>query len=231
MPSLVGQNSATFQEDDTAKPITFRFAGINTFGVATNTAKGTLTGFTSGTFANEIVGTYQPSKDEFGQDSFYLRVTNSLGVVSTLPFNITISEVNDSPVATIPSVLTVAGTNWTERSSVVATNWQAIASSYTGTTLAAVVDGGFIYVSANSGANWGQRATRENWQSIASSESGQNLVAAVDGGRIHTSKNFGETWQQSAPTANWTSVASDKDGTKVLRRCCLGMLWLHRKTA
>ena len=60
-------------------------------------------------------------------------------------------------------------------------SWQSIASSSDGTKLAAVVSGGFIYTSSDSGATWTERtaAGSRNWSSIASSSDGTKLAAVV----------------------------------------------------
>src|ERR1035441_8356383 len=88
-----------------------------------------------------------------------------------------------------------------------------LASSSDGTHLVAVVSGGGIYTSTNSGANWIQTgAPTEYWDSVASSSDGTRLVVVRDG--IYTSTNSGTTWTQTgAPSTNWISVASSSDGT------------------
>ena len=97
------------------------------------------------------------------------------------------------------------------------TNWSSIASSSDGTHLAAMVDGGGIYTSINSGTNWTQQANAPftSWFSIVSSSNGTKLAAVVDGGGIYTSINSGANWTQqtSAPVTNWVSIGSSSDGT------------------
>ncbi|MCA9326253.1 hypothetical protein KC976_01460, partial [Candidatus Saccharibacteria bacterium] len=98
-------------------------------------------------------------------------------------------------------------------------SWQSITSSADGTKLAAVVDGGSIYTSADSGATWTERtsAGSRNWASIASSTDGTKLAAVVDGGYIYTSADSGATWTErtSAGSRNWYSITSSTDGTKL----------------
>jgi hypothetical protein len=67
-------------------------------------------------------------------------------------------------------------------------HWGSVASSADGTHLVAVVDGGQIYTSANSGATWTAQAgaPSTSWLSVASSSDGTHLVAVVDGGQIYT---------------------------------------------
>jgi hypothetical protein len=97
--------------------------------------------------------------------------------------------------------------------------WAAIASSFDGTKLAAVVYFGGIYTSTNSGTNWRQQisAPYTNWQSIASSSDGTKLAAVVYPGGIYTSSNSGTNWTQqpSAPNQAWQSIVSSSDGTKL----------------
>lgn len=98
------------------------------------------------------------------------------------------------------------------------TNFVAVASSADGSNLVALVMGGPVYRSTNSGAAWtpaGAPAT--NWSAVASSADGIRLVAAVSGGQIYTSTNSGATWDEtSAPRTNWAAVASSADGTKLV---------------
>ncbi len=73
---------------------------------------------------------------------------------------------------------------WTARES--ARNWSAIASSSDGTKLAAVVFGGQIYTSTDSGVTWTARESARKWRAIASSSDGTKLAAVVSGGQIYT---------------------------------------------
>ena len=66
--------------------------------------------------------------------------------------------------------------------------WITIVSSADGTKLAAVsINGGKIYTSSDSGANWTARDSGRGWSSVASSADGTRLTAAVYGGQIYTS--------------------------------------------
>jgi hypothetical protein len=62
-----------------------------------------------------------------------------------------------------------------------------VASSSDGSKLVAVVSGGYIYTSANSGTTWTQTGTQQSWSGVASSSDGSKLVAVVIGGYIYTS--------------------------------------------
>jgi hypothetical protein len=53
--------------------------------------------------------------------------------------------------------------------------------------LAAVAQGGMIFVSRDGGANWLPRDNNRAWRSIACSSDGSRMVAAENGGRLHVS--------------------------------------------
>jgi hypothetical protein len=108
----------------------------------------------------------------------------------------------------------MAGVTWTQQGS--SRNWYSVASSADGTKLVAVVSGGYIWTSGDSGANWTQRGSSQNWYSVASSADGTKLVAVVYGGYIWTSGDSGADWTQRGSSQNWYSVASSADGTKLV---------------
>jgi hypothetical protein len=93
--------------------------------------------------------------------------------------------------------------------------WRSVASSADGTKLVAVVLGGQIYTSTNSGVTWAARDQNRNWASVASSADGTQLVAVALGGQIYTSTNSGQTWGAKEASRDWISVASSADGTKL----------------
>ncbi len=96
------------------------------------------------------------------------------------------------------------------------TNWQAVAMTADGSKLAAVVNGGSVYVSTNSGVTWEASAvTNSSWHTVACSADGGLLVVA--GGPIYVSTNWGATWVTSnTPTTLYIpSVAVSADGTKL----------------
>jgi hypothetical protein len=118
---------------------------------------------------------------------------------------------------------------WT-RSGVPNADWYAVASSSDGTKLVAVVHGGGIYTSTNSGITWTlTSAPSQPWNSVASSPDGSVVLAAIGNGStggIYTSTNSGLTWlPTSAPSANWYSVASSSDGTKVVAVVYVGRIY------
>lgn len=111
------------------------------------------------------------------------------------------------------------GVNWvgvTVPGAAPASNWTGITSSSDGTKLAAVVNGGYIYTSTDSGGNWTQRDSVRNWQCITSSSDGTKLAAGVYGGYIYTSTDSGATWtaRTSSGSRNWVGITSSSDGAK-----------------
>ncbi len=104
--------------------------------------------------------------------------------------------------------------NWTPRENSRA--WRAVASSADGTKLVAVVNGGQIYTSGDSGVTWTARDSNRAWSAVASSADGSKLVAAVNGGQIYTSTDSGVTWTAREASRAWSGVASSADGVKLV---------------
>jgi hypothetical protein len=102
-------------------------------------------------------------------------------------------------------------------------SYTGIASSSDGVKLVAVVRGGFIYTSSDSGATWIQRTSgvAHSWRDVASSSDGVKLVAVDSGdmedGKIWTSIDSGENWtEQDSGSGPWEDVASSSDGVKLV---------------
>jgi len=74
--------------------------------------------------------------------------------------------------------------------------WFDLASSSDGTKLVAVVYGGHVYTSTDSGVNWIERVGSVDWYAVASSSDGTKLVVVIDGGQIYTSTDSGVNWAQ-----------------------------------
>jgi hypothetical protein len=116
----------------------------------------------------------------------------------------------------------VLSNTWVERTVVGSKIWTSITSSSDGTKLAAVVYGGYIYTSTDSGVTWIARsvAGQRNWMSITSSADGTKLAAVVgygSTGYIYTSIDSGVTWTErtSAGVRQWVNIISSIDGTKL----------------
>jgi hypothetical protein len=102
---------------------------------------------------------------------------------------------------------------WIPRDS--ARNWAALASSSDGDKLVAVVNGGRIYTSSNTGISWIARESVRKWAAVASSADGSRLLAAESGGMLYTSSDGGVSWQAREGPRNWVAVASSSDGTRL----------------
>ena len=160
--------------------------------------------------------TYEPAANATGRAAITVVVSDGTAT-STTAFGVTVNAVNDVPSFALPAG-GAPGVDWTARES--NRNWQSIASSAYGTKLAAVVYGGQIYTSTDSGVSWTARMTdaNRNWQCIASSADGTKLAAGVNSaGQIYTSTDSGVTWtaQAGAGSNNWQSIASSDNGTKL----------------
>jgi hypothetical protein len=108
---------------------------------------------------------------------------------------------------------------WTTNNNSPVANWNSVASSADGTKLVAVVNGGQIYTSSDSGVTWtaNTNAPATSWTSVASSADGTRVVAGANGGQIYTSGDSGSHWSPATnlPTG-LTSIASSADGTKLV---------------
>lgn len=92
----------------------------------------------------------------------------------------------------------------------------AVASSDDGSRLVAVVSGGQICTSTDSGASWTAHESNRAWISVASSAEGDKLVAVVDSGQIDTSVDAGANWTARESTRSWRAVASSADGSRLV---------------
>ena len=102
-------------------------------------------------------------------------------------------------------------------------DWNSVASSSDGRKLVAVVSGGQIYTSTDSGVTWTAHESARIWNSVASSSDGTKLVAVAGGlpkvsigDQIYISTDSGVTWTPRESVRNWTSVASSSDGTNLV---------------
>jgi photosystem II stability/assembly factor-like uncharacterized protein len=132
------------------------------------------------------------------------------------------SEQIGPTTVTTQSVWTSAGTTQT---------WRSIPSSADGTQLAAVVLGGNIWTSADSGSTWSEDTSvgsTQQWYSITSSADGTLLVAVVRGGSIWTSADGGSTWSEDTSVGSpqdWVSVTSSAGGTQLAAVVLGGNIW------
>ena len=111
--------------------------------------------------------------------------------------------------------------------------YRSITSSTDGTKLAAVVYGGYIWTSSNSGATWTSRDPGNNnafllWLDITSSTDGTKLAAVAYGnlnGGIWTSTDSGANWTSRASSKNWYGITSSANGTKLAAVVRNGNIW------
>ncbi len=134
--------------------------------------------------------------------------------LTTNSFTLTVTAVNDAPSFALPAgPLGPPGVVWTARDS--NRNWMFMASSADGTKLAAVVDGGQIYTSSDSGATWTARDITRSWAEITMSADGTKLAATVSFGQIYTSSDSGVTWTPRDSARGWRDITMSADGTKL----------------
>ena len=129
----------------------------------------------------------------------------SILVVSTM----TVSSVTKSATYSSPNL---KGLNWSQSGSL-SKNWTAISQNVQSGYYYAVVNGDYIYYSANGGTTWTQQGTVQAWSGIANVTT-SFAVACVAGGGIYYTTNSGTTWtlSASAPTANWSGVCGNFAG-------------------
>lgn len=113
-------------------------------------------------------------------------------------------------------ISTDSGATWPASPSLGIASWSGIASSGNGAHLAATVQGGQIYTSTNSGANWTAREINRAWSCVTSSADGSRLVAGVTGGFLYVSPDFGNSWIPFDTSATWTAVGSSADGNRMI---------------
>jgi hypothetical protein len=93
-------------------------------------------------------------------------------------------------------------------------NWASVAMSADGTKQTAVVPGGKIYVSTDSGNTWTAKESNRYWSSVAMSADGTKQTAVVYSGQIYISTDSGNTWTAKESNRNWWSVDMSADGKK-----------------
>jgi len=165
-------------------------------------------------------------------------LTNSALVTLTLPSSPNLGDVvrvsgagaggwkiaqNSGQIIMAGSIPGNIGASWTARATT--RNWTGIASSADGSKLVAVVSGGQIHTSTDSGVTWTARDSNRSWSAVASSADGAKLVAVTYGGQIYTSTNSGITWTARDSNRDWFVVASSADGTKLVAAVQNGQIY------
>ena len=195
------------------------------FNVSTNSTAGVTMG--NCVFTLQLISSY--SSNIFWTPQTLLLTDNSL---PTANWNIASSSDGTKLAATAGGtggtrgiyVSKDSGLSWSNTDASSNVNWNYIASSSDGFRLAAVVFGGGIYTSINSGTNWLLKTSGTlnslNWTSIASSSDGTKL-AATSGGTggtrgIYVSTNSGNIWEKTlASSFAWRCITISSDGTKL----------------
>ena len=211
------------------------FTGSNVFNGA-NTFTNFGNSFIGSFFGNGLVGwiVVSGTSTQAMSDAGYLLVSTQLTTV-TLPAAPNVEDIvrisgagsggwqvaQNTGQAILGNFSGFTNASWTV-SGAATLSWYDIASSADGTKMAAVVSGGGVYTSTDSGATWGEiNSTARAWRAIASSADGSRLAAVVNSSFVFTSTNAGSTWvQQTAGLpgggAAWSSIASSANGTKLV---------------
>lgn len=118
---------------------------------------------------------------------------------------------------------TNAGVSWTLLPAP-ALNWNGIASSADGSTLAAIPYGGFIQISYDGGSTWNSKESYRWWTGITCSSDGTRLAASDmaagngyvgPGGYIYVSVDSGHSWTQTGSVQRYQSIAASLDGSVI----------------
>jgi hypothetical protein len=159
---------------------------INGTGQANSFTAQTVTGNTVNATTAVVSPVLRPQSD--GTTAF--QIQNAAGTQTMLNVDTTNLAVSLANVATAQQLSVNDWRTGSTLSGKAEANWQSITSSADGTKLAAVVSGGSIYTSTDSGATWTERTSAGSryWQSITSSADGTKLAAVVAyNGSIYTS--------------------------------------------
>jgi len=177
-----------------------------------------------------------------GSQEIPLSLNFSWDDTSTPPATLTQQEILGLNVTTLAALI-VPNPPLVWESHTVASNqlWQSITSSADGSHLAAVINNGDIYTSADGGKTWIDRAAAGNryWSAITSSADGSKLFATDIGyplrtsyeilgangpaflnsnGYIYKSSDYGQTWESvtAAGEHTFSSIATSADGRRLI---------------
>jgi hypothetical protein len=200
----------------------FRMQGSNTFGILTGTnilGAGSLGAgiiLTNSGFTNVLIANLSVPG---GIGAVFN--TNLVNVINTNLFKTTGSGI----YVQITTVLNILITD-------VPHNWSAVASSADGSHLAAADNGGFIYISTNSGTTWlPTSASGTNWSALVMSADGGQITAAVNGGLIYSSSDAGSSWvAANIPASNWRAVDTSADGAELVAVVHGGVIYTEQSS-
>lgn len=94
-------------------------------------------------------------------------------------------------------------------------NWFSVSCNSNCSNMFAVVNGGSVYRSVNSGDSWlSTSLPTSNWTSISSSSVGDRVAVASSSGLIYLSDNYGATWTNIEVHAHkkWRGISMDNSG-------------------
>ena len=109
--------------------------------------------------------------------------------------------------------------------------WGTLAISDDGTKIIAGTNGGYIYLSTNSGTSWTTLSSlgSGSWYTSAISSDGTKMAVGLIGSYMFTSINTGGTWTEALASGQhfWSSIVSSSDGSIIFAGALSsGGLWL-----
>ena len=133
-----------------------------------------------------------------------ISTTNSANIQTAVAYGGSIYRSTDSGATWSNTGITIDGSTTTNTTT--PRNWQDVAvSAETGATQVTCVNGGYLYVSSNTGASWSSSVDfngaggigLQSWKAAALSANGQYGLACVNGGYIYRTLNSGVAWVSS----------------------------------
>ena len=95
-------------------------------------------------------------------------------------------------------------------------SWYSLDTSSNGKYIYAVVNGGFIYSSADYGLHWGVSLQgARSWTSIATSANGQYIYCCSDNTYSYFSFNYGQNWNKTTGINGCSYLATSSSGQYV----------------
>jgi hypothetical protein len=117
-------------------------------------------------------------------------------------------------------VSTNTGQSWNATMSPASSQWEAVASSASGTVLAAALYNGTIYYSTNYGSTWlSTGAPTKQWEALSMSADGTKIMAAANSDSIYALTYSGVTWtwtKTGASTDSWRSIAGSANESRLV---------------
>jgi photosystem II stability/assembly factor-like uncharacterized protein len=166
----------------------------------------------------------------------------SWGEIGTSPVStssITVSESDQYYASIVEDSTTIS------RSIDYGANWPTTVVSGGAISVAASIDGKYVFMCGRTGATGGGKLFRSidfgvnwveinipiyTWTRITSSVNGQYLAVCAIGGYIYTSSDYGVSWTQQTnglPTAvsNWQTIESSRDGSRLVAATNNGLVY------